>query len=76
MSEDKKIELPVKEESKEEVFQIPEIDSDASPTGRTIIYKRGELSERWQLLKKAAKTPEEAVEIALSEAKGYIEKYG
>lgn len=67
MSEDKKIELPVKEESKEEVFQIPEIGSDASPTGRTIIYKRGELSERWQLLKKAAETPEERLEIADTE---------
>jgi len=67
MSEDKKIELPVKEESKEEVYTIPEIGSDASPTGRTIIYKRGELGERWRLIKKAAETPEERLDIADTE---------
>ena len=66
MSE-KKIELPKKEESQEEVFEIPEIGSDASPTGRTIIYKRGELGERWRLLKKAAETPEERLDIADTE---------
>jgi len=67
MNEDKKIELPTKEEPKEEVYLIPEIGSDASSTGRTIIYKRGELSERWQLLKKAAETDQERLDIADTE---------
>ena len=66
-SEENKIETPVKEESKEEVFQIPEIGSDASPTGRTIIYKRGELGERWRLMKKAAETDQERLDIADTE---------
>jgi len=67
MSKEKKIELPKKEESQEEVYQIPEIGSDASPTGRTIIYKRGELGERWQLMKKAAETDQERLDIADTE---------
>lgn len=67
MNEDKKIELPKKEEPKEEVYMIPEIGSDASPTGRTIIYKRGELGERWRLMKKAAETDQERLDIADTE---------
>ncbi len=66
-SEENKIETPVKEESKEEVYMLPEIGSDASPTGRTIIYKRGELGERWRLMKKAAETDQERLDIADTE---------
>jgi hypothetical protein len=64
---EEKIELPKKEELKEEVYMIPEIGSDASPTGRTIIYKRGELGERWRLMKKAAETDQERLDIADTE---------
>lgn len=66
-SEENKIETPIKEEEKEEIYIIPEKGSEGTPTGRTIVYKRGELSERWQLLKKAAETPEERLEIADTE---------
>lgn len=64
---EEKFELPVKEEPKEEVYMIPEIGSDTSPTGRTIIYKRGELGERWRLMKRAAETDQERLDIADTE---------
>ncbi len=66
-SEENKIETPIKEEEKEEIYLIPEKGSEGTPTGRTIVYKRGELGECWQLIKKAAETPEERLEIADAE---------
>jgi hypothetical protein len=67
MIEEKKVELPIKEEAKDEVYHIPEIGSEGSLTGRTIVYKRGELGERWKLIKKAADTDEERLDIADTE---------
>ena len=67
MTEEKKGELPIKEEAKDEVYHIPEIGSEGSLTGRTIVYKRGELGERWKLMKKAADTDEERLDIADTE---------
>jgi hypothetical protein len=67
MTEEKKVELPIKEEAKDEVYHIPEIGSEGSLTGRTIVYKRGELGERWKLIKKSADTDEERLDIADTE---------
>ena len=67
MNEEKKTELHIKEEAKEEVYYIPERGSEGSLTGRTIVYKRGELGERWKLMKKAADTDEERLDIADTE---------
>jgi hypothetical protein len=67
MIEEKKVELPIEEEAKDEVYHIPEIGSEGSLTGRTIVYKRGELGERWKLMKKAANTDEERLDIADTE---------
>ena len=67
MTEEKKVELPTEEEAKDEVYHIPEIGSEGSLTGRTIVYKRGELGERWKLMKKAADTDEERLDIADTE---------
>jgi hypothetical protein len=67
MTEEKKVELPIKEEAKDEVYHIPEIGSEGSLTGRTIVYKRGELGERWRLMKKAAETDQERLDIADTE---------
>jgi len=39
---------------KQEVYIIPEKGSEGSLTGRTIVYRPGELSERYDLLKAAA----------------------
>jgi hypothetical protein len=50
-----------------EIFETPEIGADAQPTGRTVIYRRGELGEKWKLLKKAAETDEEKLNIADTE---------
>ena len=38
-------------EKTKEIFEIPERGSDGTETGRTIIYRRGELGERWNLIK-------------------------
>jgi hypothetical protein len=43
-----------KDNEKQEVYLIPEKGSEGSLTGRTIIYRPGELSERYDLLKAAA----------------------
>lgn len=67
MTEEKKVELPIKEEANDEVYHIPEIGSEGSLTGRTIVYKRGELGERWRLMKKAAETDQERLDIADTE---------
>jgi hypothetical protein len=67
MTEEKKVELPIKEEAKDEVYHIPEIGSEGSLTGRTIVYKRGELGERWRLMKRAAETDQERLDIADTE---------
>lgn len=67
MTEEKKVELPIEEEANDEVYHIPEIGSEGSLTGRTIVYKRGELGERWKLMKKAADTDEERLDIADTE---------
>jgi hypothetical protein len=67
MTEEKKVELPIKEDAKDEVYHIPEIGSEGSLTGRTIVYKRGELGERWRLMKKAAETDQERLDIADTE---------
>ena len=50
-----------------EIFETPEIGTDAQPTGRTVVYRRGELGEKWKLLKKAAETDEERLNIADTE---------
>ena len=50
-----------------EIFETPEIGADAQPTGRTVVYRRGELGEKWKLLKKAAETDEERLNIADTE---------
>lgn len=46
-------------EKTKEIFEIPERGSDGTETGRTIVYRRGELGERWNLIKAAADTPEQ-----------------
>ena len=43
-----------KDNEKQEVYIIPEKGSEGSLTGRTIVYRPGELSERYDLLKAAA----------------------
>jgi hypothetical protein len=43
-----------KDNEKKEVYLIPEKGSEGSLTGRTIVYRPGELSERYDLLKAAA----------------------
>jgi hypothetical protein len=43
-----------KDNEKQEVYIIPEKGSEGSLTGRTIVYRPGELSERYNLLKAAA----------------------
>ena len=65
--EENKIEESIKEEPKEEVFITPEIGSEGTPTGRTVVYRRGELGERWRLMKKAAETDQERLDIADTE---------
>jgi hypothetical protein len=50
-----------------EIFETPEIGADAQPTGKTMVYRRGELGERWRLLKKAAETDQERLDIADTE---------
>jgi hypothetical protein len=67
MTEEKKNKLPIKEEAKEEIYYIPEKGSEGTLTGRTIIYKPGELGERWRLMKKAAETDQERLDIADTE---------
>ena len=67
MTKEKKVELPIKEEAKEEIYYIPEKGSEGTLTGRTIIYKPGELGERWRLMKKAAETDQERLDIADTE---------
>ena len=67
MIEEKKVELPIKEEAKEEVYYIPERGSEGSLTGRTIVYKPGELGERWRLMKKTAETDQQRLDIADTE---------
>ena len=67
MTKEKKVELPIKEEAKEEIYCIPEKGSEGTLTGRTIIYKPGELGERWRLMKKAAETDQERLDIADTE---------
>ena len=67
MTEEKKVELPIKEEAKEEIYYIPEKGSEGTLTGRTIIYKPGELGERWRLMKKAAETDQERLDIVDTE---------
>ena len=52
---------------KEEIYYIPEKGSEGTLTGRTIIYKPGELGERWRLMKKAAETDQERLDIADTE---------
>jgi hypothetical protein len=56
-----------KKDEVSEIFETPEIGADAQPTGRTVVYRRGELGERWKLLKKAAETDEERLDIADTE---------
>jgi hypothetical protein len=41
-------------EKKQETYLLPEKGSEGSLTGRTIVYRPGELSERYNLLKAAA----------------------
>ena len=41
-------------EKKKETYLVPEKGSEGSLTGRTIVYRPGELSERYNLLKAAA----------------------
>ena len=67
MTKEKKVELPINEEAKEEIYYIPEKGSEGTLTGRTIIYKPGELGERWRLMKKAAETDQERLDIADTE---------
>ena len=67
MTEEKKTEPLIKEETKEEVYHIPERGSEGSFTGRTIVYRPGELGERWRLMKKAAETDQEKLDIADTE---------
>ena len=67
MTKEKKVELPIKEEAKEEIYYIPEKGSEGTLTGRTIIYKPGELGERWRLMKKAAETDQERLDIVDTE---------
>jgi hypothetical protein len=67
MTEEKKTEPFIKEETKEEVYHIPERGSEGSLTGRTVVYKPGELGERWRLMKKAAETDQEKLDIADTE---------
>ena len=43
-----------KDNKKQDVYIIPEKGSEGSLTGRTIVYRPGELSERYDLLKAAA----------------------
>jgi hypothetical protein len=43
-----------KDNEKQEVYIIPEKGSEGSLSGRTIVYRPGELSERYDLLKAAA----------------------
>jgi hypothetical protein len=43
-----------KDNEKQEIYIIPEKGSEGSLTGRTIVYRPGELSERYNLLKAAA----------------------
>jgi len=50
------------EEKKPEVYVIPEV-IDGIPTGRKIVHERGSLSERWNLIKRTADTPDEKREI-------------
>jgi hypothetical protein len=43
-----------KDNEKQEAYIIPEKGSEGSLTGRTVVYRPGELSERYNLLKAAA----------------------
>lgn len=58
---------------KKEIYLIPEKGTEGSFTGKTIVYKRGELSERYNLLKAAAQDdPDEKrtyVDIELKDLK-------
>ena len=40
--------------NKQEIYLVPEKGSEGSLTGRTVVYRPGELSERYNLLKAAA----------------------
>ena len=50
-----------------EIFETPEIGADAKPTGRTVVYRRGELGETWRALKQSAETDQERLEFADTE---------
>jgi hypothetical protein len=50
-----------------EIFETPEIGADAKPTGRTFVYRRGELGEKWRALKQTAETDQERLEFADTE---------
>jgi len=50
-----------------EIYETPEIGADAKPTGRTVVYRRGELGETWRALKQSAETDQERLEFADTE---------
>ena len=50
-----------------EIYETPEIGADAQPTGRTVVYRRGELGETWRALKQSAETDQERLEFADTE---------
>lgn len=50
-----------------EIYETPEIGADAQPTGRTFVYRRGELGERWRAMKQGAETDQERLDIADTE---------
>lgn len=54
MSEEEK-----KSEIKNEYYILPEKGSDAQPTGKQLVYRRGEFGERWRLMKASAETESE-----------------
>ena len=50
-----------------EIYETPEIGADAKPTGRTVVYRRGELGETWRALKQSTETDQERLEFADTE---------
>ena len=47
------------ENSGDDYYIIPEKGSDAQPTGKQLIYRRGEFGEKWRLMKASAETQKE-----------------
>ena len=57
----------------DDYYIIPEKGSDAQPTGKQLIYRRGEFGEKWRLMKASAETQKEKKHYAEYELRDIME---